>query len=167
MRRFTGNPVCGTKSHLYSQFVLKSSRSRLRGRTRAPLSAPLCVGIDRTEASQLRDEGYKMCRRSVAGIKMSCGAVDPIPRSDHPNRTLNATAMEVGRAGYAGHRRLGVRVDAPQLRACLSRVSQQPDCGPGTTRVRVIHSRPSRPDDDLKQSRPPMERDSSEETRAR
>jgi hypothetical protein len=32
----------------------------------------------------MRDEGYKMWRRSVAGIKMSCGAVDPIPRSDHP-----------------------------------------------------------------------------------
>ena len=137
MTRFPAHPVCGTKSHLYSQFVLKSSQYWACVVSASTLISTLMRWYRSDRAPQMRDEGYKMWRRVSRWYQdvVWCGRSDSSLGS--PDRTLNATAMEVGRAGYAGHRRLGVRLDAPQLRGCLLRFSQQPDCGPGTTRVSV------------------------------
>jgi hypothetical protein len=89
MRRFTGNPVCGTKSHLRRQFVLKSSRVWLDGRARAPV----CVGIDRAGGSQMRDEGYKMWGRvSRRYLDVVVVSSDPIPWSHHPIAHLVRTS---------------------------------------------------------------------------
>jgi hypothetical protein len=97
MRRFTWNPVCGTKSHLRASFVLKLGGFRLGRRTRAPSSAPLCVGVAPRGAS--RRAQHVACdpptALGVAGVR-SIEAFRPTP--DRTPTAPNSSAIPDKRA---------------------------------------------------------------------
>ncbi len=70
------NPVCGTTPSPRPRSVLKSSRYRLGWRTRAPLSAPLCVWFPPGLGSQTMTRGTRCGVRQSPAPRCRGGAAD-------------------------------------------------------------------------------------------
>ncbi len=76
MTRISAHPVCGTTPSPKPRSVLKSSRFRLDWRTRAPLSAPLCVWLPPGLGSQTMTRGTRCGVRPSPASRCRGGAAD-------------------------------------------------------------------------------------------